>query len=151
GTIMNSHQAAAQGPPDGLAVNVVNSIPLQVTGSLGITGTPNVNVTNPATAPVLSLNVNDPGRIPYQSFKAAGCATGAVVALFQAVPSQDRLVIQHLSGTALFNPAPQLLVVTLQNNTRGLPLSYIVPPLAGPSGTGFLQTGFDQAVLGIID
>jgi hypothetical protein len=54
GTIMNSHQAAAQppGPPGGLAVNVVQSIPLQVTGSTAITGTANVNVTNPATAPV---------------------------------------------------------------------------------------------------
>jgi hypothetical protein len=26
-----------------------------------------VNVANPATGPVLALNVNDPGRIPYQS------------------------------------------------------------------------------------
>ena len=37
------------------------------TWNVGITGTPNVNVTNPATAPALFLNVNDPGRIPHQS------------------------------------------------------------------------------------
>jgi hypothetical protein len=81
GTIMNSHQAEAQGPPGGMSVNIVNPSPVPVTGSttvsgtvaatqsgswnVGITGTPKVNVTNSATAPVLSLNVNDPGRTPY--------------------------------------------------------------------------------------
>src|SRR5215467_15729029 len=39
GTIMNSHQVAAQGPPDGLAVRIVNPIPVPVTGSLGVNGT----------------------------------------------------------------------------------------------------------------
>lgn len=57
---MNSCQGvAAQGPTSGTSVNIVNPLPVPVTGSLGITGTPNVQVTNPATAPVLVLNVND--------------------------------------------------------------------------------------------
>jgi hypothetical protein len=68
GYLMSSQQAVAQGPPSGLAVNIVNPLPLPVTGSttvsgtvaatqsgtwnVGVTGTPNVNVANPATAPV---------------------------------------------------------------------------------------------------
>jgi hypothetical protein len=39
GTIMNSHQAKAQGPPNGLAVNIVNPVPLPVTGSTSVSGT----------------------------------------------------------------------------------------------------------------
>jgi len=100
GTIMSSHQAAAQGPSNGLAVNVVQSIPLQVTGSTTITGTPNVNVANPATAAVLSLSVNDPGRIPYQSQIQNLCGKSFTTAFcsfdFPKVPSGHRLVIQHV-------------------------------------------------------
>jgi len=114
----------AQGPPPGLAVNVVNTpVPVSLTGTgnitgsvkvtnfpatqpvsgtvnvgnmptVGITGTPNVNVTNPATQPLLVLNVNDPGRIPYQGL--AGCNNCNFVA-FPVVPSGHRLVIQHVS------------------------------------------------------
>jgi hypothetical protein len=83
GSLMNSQQAVAQqGPPDGLAVRIVNPVPVPVTGSttvsgtvaatqsgtwnvgisgtpnVGITGTPNVKVTNPATAPVLTLDLS---------------------------------------------------------------------------------------------
>jgi hypothetical protein len=74
GTIMNSHQAEAQGPPGGLAVNIVNPLPVPVTGSttvsgtiaatqsgawnVGITGTPNVQIANPATAPALTLDIS---------------------------------------------------------------------------------------------
>src|SRR5215831_20547904 len=40
GSLMNSHQAAAQqGPPTGLAVNIVNPLPVPVTGSTTVSGT----------------------------------------------------------------------------------------------------------------
>jgi hypothetical protein len=106
GTIMNSHQAQAQGPPGGLAVNIVNPLPVPVTGSLGISGTPNVNVANPATAPVLALNVNDPGRIAYQAVSnKQGCGTNVVCILtFPTVPTGHRLVIQHVSIEAMAGP-----------------------------------------------
>src|SRR5262249_39112767 len=107
GAIMNSHQAAAQGPPNGLAVNIVNPVPVPVTGSLGITGTPNVPVTNPATTPVLALNVNDPGRIPYQ--KQQTCIpqrSGECIAPFlNAIPANHRLVVQHVSISTAFSSA----------------------------------------------
>src|SRR5262249_59509234 len=110
GTVMNSHQATAQGPPGGVAVNIVNPVPMPVTGSttvsgtVGITGTPNVNVTNPATAPMFVLNVNDPGRVPYQSV-VSGNGNSCVVqnlclGVFPTIPGGHRLVIQHASMQA---------------------------------------------------
>jgi hypothetical protein len=146
GTIMNSHQAVAQGPPGGMAVRIVDPLPVPITGSttvsgtvaatqsglwnVGINGTPNVNVTNPATAPVLFLNVNDPGRIAFQN--NLQCTTGQPACLVQLgpVPANHRLVVEHISGgldfssptyakctaTVIFsgyttgwNPAPALL------------------------------------------
>lgn len=39
GTLMNATRAAAQGPPDGLAVRVAGPLPLPVSGSVGVSGT----------------------------------------------------------------------------------------------------------------
>jgi hypothetical protein len=147
GTIMNSHQAAAQGPPNGLAVNVVNSIPLQATvsGNVGITGTPNVNVANPATAPVLALNVNDPGRIPYQSVVLANCSTRECVASFPAVPANHRLVIQHFAGVISFiSGGPSNVIATVQSGDGSLAGSVVTA--TAPTSNG-LETVFDLPVL----
>ena len=54
GTIMNSHQAAAQppGPPGGLAVNIVNPVPVPVTGSINSTVTGTVGLASGASVRV---------------------------------------------------------------------------------------------------
>jgi len=134
GTIMNSHQAAAQppGPPGGLAVNVVSSIPLQATvsGNVGITGTADVNVKNLATAPVLSLNVNDPGRIPYQK---SVTSSGHPVT-FPAVPTGKRLVIQHVSIDA------SLVGVSTSTAVTG-DISLSPGPVVGQFGLTILPLG----------
>jgi hypothetical protein len=39
GTLMNSKQVAAQGPPDGLAVRIVNPLPVPTQGTSTVTGT----------------------------------------------------------------------------------------------------------------
>jgi hypothetical protein len=163
GTIMNSHQAKAQGPPGGLAVNIVNPLPVPVTGSttvsgtvaatqsgawnVGITGTPNVNVTNPATAPVLFLNVNDPGRVPYQSSKSANCSNGRCQATFPAVPSQHRLVVQHFSANVFFNAATSGALVFLGtiSGTFLNPSSTVLAPSLDT------LAAFDQPVLVYFD
>ncbi len=72
----------------------------------------NVNVTNPATAPVLAVNLNDMGRMPYQYMKTFtvpldGYNYGCV---FPTVPSGHRLVVQHVSGQIFFSPNPALTV-----------------------------------------
>jgi hypothetical protein len=77
-----------------------------------------VNVANPATAPVLALNVNDVGRIPYQSMKTGGAhqlGNNQWLCVFPNVPSGHRLVVQHVSGQLLFNRLPTSVSVTLSN------------------------------------
>lgn len=67
-----------------------------------------------STAPVLAVNVNDPGRTPFQSmhnvFTLIDLHTFGFV--FPTVPSGHRLVVQHVSGQMLFN-APTAASVTL--------------------------------------
>jgi hypothetical protein len=120
GTIMNSHQAAAQGPPGGLAVNIVNPLPVPVTGSITVAGTMaatqsgswNVGITGPI------VNVDSPGRHPYQAtFENSSGGT----LLFQSpvVPPNHRLVLQQISAYTLlnnqFNPAPNDLTIGIQH------------------------------------
>ena len=111
GTMMNRQAMQAAGGP---SVTIESPIPLPVTGTVtatgtiaatqsgtwnvGVTGTPNVHVTNPATAPALFLNENDPGRIPYQSFQGVPCSAVPCIASFPVVPANHRLVVQHFSG-----------------------------------------------------
>jgi hypothetical protein len=56
------------------------------TWNVGLTGTPNVNVANPATAPALFLNVNDPGRIPYHQGQPELARLGAALRGFHWSP-----------------------------------------------------------------
>jgi hypothetical protein len=72
GTMMNSHQASAD--PPGAPVNIVSSIPLQVTGSTTVSGTVaatqsglwNVGITgNTAMNPLQVRDVDNPGRHPF--------------------------------------------------------------------------------------
>jgi hypothetical protein len=150
GTIMNSRSAAAQGPPNGMSVNVVSSVPLHadVSGNVGITGTPNVNVTNPARAPVLALNVDDPGRIPYQSFSVADSCDSIFPicsGLFTAVPSGHRLVAQHFSGAMTFKSPPASFVfVNLASTSTSLYQPFNSFQLTPGDGS---EAHFDQSIL----
>jgi len=131
GSLMNSRQSVVQGA-GAAPVNIVGPLPVPVTlGSttvsgtvaatqsgtwnVGINGTPNVNVTNPATAPMLFLNVNDPGRIPYQSVQSVQSGTcggfgppEVCIFSFPTVPANHRLAVQHVSIhlQASGNPIP---------------------------------------------
>src|SRR5262245_48246041 len=107
GSIINSHQAAAQGPPNGLSVNIINPVPLPVTGTVtgtvGVTGTvdlasgASVHVNNTVTDPVRARNVDEPGRNPFQEDfvigpTAPGCNTTAcIIRSSFVVPSGKRL------------------------------------------------------------
>jgi hypothetical protein len=107
GSIMNSHQAAAQGPPSGMSVNIVNPLPVPVTGSVTstVTGTvglasgASVHVNNTVTDPVRVRNVND----AVQPFQGGGACTvlaglGACEQNLLLVPSGKRAVIEYFSG-----------------------------------------------------
>jgi hypothetical protein len=131
GTIMNSHQAAAQGPPNGLAVNIVNPVPVPVAGSLGITGTVaatqsgvwNVGLTgNTAANPLLVRDVDGPNRQPFQRiFNVAGgvgtgCGTNFCVISLGTVPTGKFLVLTHFQGALSLAPGSAPNTVTLTRN-----------------------------------
>jgi hypothetical protein len=142
GTMMNRQAAQAAGAP----VNIESPLPLPVTGTVSatLTGTPNVNVANPATAPALFLNVNDPGRIPYQATQSASsCSATVCAAAFPAVPSGHRLVVQHFSGAAGFSSQPTSVsaTLTIANSTTMPTLSTFFVPAS------VSQSFFDQPVL----
>jgi hypothetical protein len=163
GTIMNSRPSVLQAASGPTVTIDPTQLPLPVQGStsvsgtvaatqngtwnVGISGTPNVNVTNPATAPVLFLNVNDPGRIPYQStMLVTNCPAGECIATFSAVPSGHRLVIQHISGVETGTSALPTQPVLLLNQI--FPLSGFLASSTSNSGT---NAYFDQSVLFYFD
>jgi hypothetical protein len=140
GTMMNRQAAQAAGGP---SVTIESPIPLPVTGTVavtgsttvsgtvaatqsgtwnvGLTGTPNVNVANPATAPALFLNVEDPGRVAYQAVAKGGCGpVGSCFAGFSLVPANHRLVIQHISVKGVTGVAPANVLVELHVNLPGI-------------------------------
>jgi len=85
--------------------------------------------------PTQVRDVDDPGRIPYQSFQ--NISAGQHELDFPAVPVGHRLVIQHVSGDMNFNFTPIQVVVTVE--VTGGATSFFAPF----SGT-FVK--FDQPV-----
>jgi hypothetical protein len=130
GSMMNSTKVSAQqGPPNGLAVNIVSPMPVPVTGSttvsgsvaatqsgpwnVGITGAPTVSVSNTAAGPLFVRNRYEPGENPYQATLSVdalhGCSSTGCVTAFGTVPSGKRLVIKNITG-AVFVTSPGVLV-----------------------------------------
>jgi hypothetical protein len=153
GTMMNSSPSAAQAQagPNVTVVNT-NANPVPVTGSTTvsgtvtatISGTPNVNVANPATAPLFFVNVNDPGRIPYQSVKNnVICSGGGCAAIFPAVPAGHRLVVQHYSGDLIVTAGSTLSASLALND--GHVFSRFFLQVQG------IRAKFDQLVLAYFD
>ena len=97
GTLMSSRQVSAQNPNAGSApVHVVN-VPLPVS----ITGTPSINFTNTASAPLFVQDRNDPAKTPYLTRIIGGSP------VLPTVPTGKRLAIETVS------------VLLQQNNRMG--------------------------------
>jgi hypothetical protein len=93
GSVMNSRQAAAQGPQNGLAVRVVG-------GDVGIAGTPNVYVNNTTSNPLYIRDLDDPGRMPFQASQVlhfSSAQSNINLDTNLQFPAGYRLVIDHLS------------------------------------------------------
>src|SRR5437899_2414856 len=84
-----------------------------------------VTVVNPATSPALTSSVDDPGRIAYQS----DVPTGSGFVLFPVVPPGHRLVIQHVSGFAIYGGAPTRVVVDLSTTPFFIHSAFFAPLL----------------------
>jgi hypothetical protein len=108
GTIMNSHQAAAQGPPNGLAVNIVNPVPVPVSGNVGITG-------NSAANPLI---VED--RIePVSFFTSCNTSGDSCTGNPYTVPPGKLLIIEYLSAGVAQLPAGEGIQVIIFDATPG--------------------------------
>jgi hypothetical protein len=109
GMLMNSRRAEAQGPPDGLAVRIVNPLPVPITGSLTTSGTVaatqsgpwNVGIAgNSEMNPLWTRDADNPARHPFiltgttppnETFFAVAVPVGSV-------PAGQRYVIEHYSA-----------------------------------------------------
>jgi hypothetical protein len=172
GSVMNSRQStiqAASGPavtidPTQLPLPVTGTV--VVTGNVGITGTPSVNVAslpavqlsgtptvNLATqSPLMVSNLSDRGRTPYQSVLQV-CASGSCV--FPAVPSGHRLVIETISVLVTFNQPITFFPNSFLMNSSGIILNLPLTPgqqnTAGAtqSLTAYFDSG-EQPTVGVI-
>lgn len=151
-----------------IPVNVTGPLPLPVSGTVsaqqsgtwnvGINGTPSVNIANSpavtfansANAPFFFRNVDDPGRIPYQSTVTGpdNCTTsGGCFWSFAAVPANHRLVVQHISGILTLTQEPQGANAVIE--VRSGNFSTYVPLSAIPAGN--VNVAFDESMQTYID
>ena len=120
------------------------------TPTVNVASMPTVTITPPAVTIV--SNMDDPGRIPYQSTSTPqSCPAGGVGLCwpFPAVPAGHRLVIQHISGVLQYPSVPNPLVVfVLDANYRAI---NAFTPSVIPPGTTPALINFDQQVLMYVD
>src|SRR5262249_25107484 len=100
---VNSRQAVAQNKGGPQVTIDPTQLPLPVTGTVGVSGTQNVKVTNPATDPVMVRDVDNDARHPFQTTlcKAAETTPAATCGNTPSslmVSSNNRLVIEYVSG-----------------------------------------------------
>ncbi|MGB0034436.1 MAG: hypothetical protein WBP79_03070 [Candidatus Acidiferrales bacterium] len=128
-------------------VNVGNSPTVTISGTptvslagnqtVTIGGTPHVITDNlPAVTDV--RNLDDPGRIPYQSSATTPCSSFCLFN-FGPVPSGHRLVIQHVTGYLGFISDPKSVQVLLRLQSGAIGSSFFV-------STGDVTAAFDQPV-----
>ncbi len=139
--LMNSRQAAAQGPPNGMGVQILGPLPVPVTGSLGVTGPVSATVTgtvglatgasvfvnNPVGNPVRVRDVND-AQQPVQANADCTSAAGTIgcgINLY-TVPQGKRLVIEYASVSTCSLPG-QIAVMSLLTTVGGSTTSHFVP------------------------
>jgi hypothetical protein len=146
GTVMNRQAARADG---GTTVTIGAPIPLPVearqvgTWNVGLTGTPNVNVTAPPIVPFLTTLCNTTG-----SFYSCGGLPG-VFRVPQTTPSGapvSQLVIEYVSGScSTLGAGSQIAFVRLTTPVGGFSTPYnFVPGLVIPASSGATTSSFAQ-------
>lgn len=95
------------------------------------------------------INMNEPGRVPYQVTSLCTVLTQGLCEAKFTVPTSSRLVVQHVSGRAvLLQSMPASVEIALAGNPT-MQSSFLVPAVL--DGTGNFRCDFDQAVLGFVD
>jgi len=137
GSLMSSREAAAQqqGPPDGLAVRIVNPLPVPTTGTVGLAPGATVVIGNAAAAPVLVRDVDNPARTPFQAkLCPVNCTGNLAFPTSLIVPAGKQLVIEQIAGECF--PSGQTLAVGLTVTTHSTTVTHLFG-LQYPLGPGF--------------
>ncbi len=103
---------------------------------------------SPAALALPTVNIDEPGRIPYQAVVLGKCNGTACSATFNAIPAGHRLVIQHVSAQiTTLDPVPDgtRVWVGLGNKVQftSFPASPFIP--------GVFLGSFDQPVEFYVD
>jgi hypothetical protein len=150
---LDSHRVAAAAPPF-TSVQISGPLPMPVnaaqdgTWNVGLLGTPTVALQNSATMPLFFRNVDEPGRIPYQSINEVpgGCTGGECSLSTQPVPAGHRLVVTHVSGDVQINPLPQVITFSVGRQDGALITGFTLPqPYV------LYANSFDRDVLFFVD
>jgi hypothetical protein len=139
--------AAPGGGGGGPAPVTVTNTPLPVTGTVGISGTPNVNVTNSESNPVPvkgNINVSDPATRAVSYSCSNWCAVQSNVncgCKITDVPAGKRLVIETISASAdsFLDEIIFAGIQTLLNGDTfyvGIPLTFL-----GRAGDFYIKRG----------
>src|SRR5262245_50630279 len=97
-------RAEAQPPRPATPVEIVAPVPVPVSGSLGISGTPNVTVSNTAASPALTRDVDNPARAPFQTAFCTNATFGGgtpqtcIAPTSLTVAAGRRLVIEYVEA-----------------------------------------------------
>jgi len=109
-----------------------------------------VEIVNPTTSPVPTLNVTGPGRVSYQSTinNAGNCSGGSCAFSFPSVPDGHRVVVQRINGYVQFNASPSYVEVQVGTGAFGanfLSAFFVSAP------AGVFSTVIDQPALFYVD
>jgi hypothetical protein len=154
GTIINSSKVAAQqGPPDGLAVRIVNPVPVPVTGSTTVSGTVAATQSGPWNVGIsgqpIAVNVNNsPTVAPHQTSDIVAIQASSVFSskTFRNCVVFDRLVTPP-TVVSFTIPNGQVFVMTSVDWTAVVPSNALKSLVAyfflavggdvnGPAATG---------------
>jgi hypothetical protein len=141
GTIMNSHQAAAQGPPNGLAVNIVNPLPVPVTGSTTISGTVESTIANTPTTAVPTVAAPAASQLYESSCTGFFNGGSGMICTFAPPPAGHTLFIETASirSSPTSGQAPvNALIKNTNNGVSGVSIAIPMVQQGGGSFTGTL-------------
>jgi hypothetical protein len=148
--------------PPGIAVPVTGTVTAQQGGAwnVGIAGVPSVTIANTPTVslgnsaaqPLFFRNVEDRGRVAYQSLNivppSASCSGQQCSFTTAQVPPGHRLVVEHISGALALTTgtAPKFVTVAVEHASGAELLGFtLAPPFSGG------LTWFERSVLFYVD
>jgi len=174
GILMNGGHETVKASPGAASVNIVSPLPLPTTGTATVSGTvaatqsgpwnvnvansPSVNVANPATAPVLVRDVENPAHAPAHVHGTLTINSGSPAGVLtltspeNPIPAGKRLVLEYASYRCTESSPGGVDVSSVQLETyETFPLGFVahfseLPVIKGPM-TASGDVGFSGSQL----